>query len=425
MTNEDTRATDAMPAQVHAEGAGVLDELSVVDIAKDLLTRRFGGMPELDEVELLSGAGNAVVVRARLAPSAFLPYRSVVVKHMPHSDSDIDDAAFLREVVAYQFTTALPQDVRPGPVLLAYDMEQRIVVLTDIGEADTLVERLQVASDDERITVLRLLGEQLGHMHAGTALRERDYNALLSRMLGKYPEFREKQAARDAVLHDSILVGEAIMRAAGLEPPAEFIEFAHHAAEIQQHGLARAFTPFDLSPDNIVISDQIYFLDYEWAGFRNVGFDVASVIAGFPQFLFSRPISNVEAEVFQSAWRREITEIWPRYTDTDKLHNLIVSSLVGWSLSSLAILYADRLDGDQGVGAALGSVDRGLNEPACRALLSSGGHGRFSEDELLVRQDLCETFEALARYAAACEQPRYRAVADFANSVAARLEFTR
>ncbi len=48
------------------------------------------------------------------------------------------------------------------------------------------------------------------------------------------------------------------------------------------------------------------FLDYEWAGYRNVGFDVACVIAGVPQFLFARPISDEEAEIFISAWQRHL-----------------------------------------------------------------------------------------------------------------------
>ncbi|WP_293769356.1 phosphotransferase [uncultured Corynebacterium sp.] len=401
-------------------GGAALDQHAVVAIAQELLSKRFGGSPELDEVELLGGSGNAVVARARLVPSAFLPYRSVVVKHMPYSDSDIDDAAFLREVVAYQFTTSLPEDVRPGPVLLAYDMDQRIVVLTDIGDADTLVDTLHSASDEDRIKILRLLGEQLGHMHAGTAQREQDYDALLSRMLSKHPEYAEKQAARDSALRDSILLGLEILRRAGLEPPTEFGQFAAHAAEIQQGGLARAFTPFDLSPDNIVVSDQIYFLDYEWAGFRNVGFDAASVIAGFPQFLFSRPIADAEVEVFQGAWRREITAMWPRYVDDAKLHNLIVSSLVGWALSSVTTLYADGVDGI----LALARGEQPVDDPARMAVLRSTDLGPFSDDEVLVRQDLYETFEALSRYAAGCADPQCDVVADFARTVARRLVAT-
>ena len=92
---------------------------SVVEEASQMLSRRFGGEPELSDIETLSGSGNAVVLRARTTPSAFFPHRSVVIKYNPVTGHTIDDAALLREVVAYQFTTSLSEEVRPGPVLLA------------------------------------------------------------------------------------------------------------------------------------------------------------------------------------------------------------------------------------------------------------------------------------------------------------------
>ena len=87
-----------------------------------MLSRRFGGESELSDIQTLSGSGNAVVLRARTTPSAFFPHRSVVIKYNPVTGYTIDDAALLREVVAYQFTTSLSEEVRPGPVLLALSL---------------------------------------------------------------------------------------------------------------------------------------------------------------------------------------------------------------------------------------------------------------------------------------------------------------
>ena len=389
----------------------------VVAEAQEVLSKRFGGEPELTDVDVLSGSGNATVLRVRVTPTAFLPYRSVIVKHMPVTGQDIDDVAFLREVVAYQFTTSLPEETRPGPVMLAYDMAKRLVVLTDIGDSDTLVHSLATNDAEERIKLLRLLGDQLGHMHAGTAGRDQDYEVLLRRLLNKHPEFADKHAARDQALRDSIPIGVQILRAAGLRPPAEFVELADHATAIQQGGQARAFTPFDLSPDNIVVGDKIYFLDYEWAGFRNVGFDVASVIAGFPQFLFSRSISDAEVDAFVKAWSREIVGTWPRYADQSVLHRLLVASIVGWALSSVSILCAGHLD-------AILAMSRGEASPEDEErwyVLRPEEEGPFTDEELLVREDLYETFEALARYAVRCGDDGCHRVSDFARSVAARL----
>ena len=179
------------------ENETVLSPEEVIKAASEMLSRRFGGTPEMSSVERLDGSGNAMVLRARIAPSAFLPHRSVVVKYNPVTGYGVDDAAMLREVVAYQFTTALSEDVRPGPVLLAHDLEQRIIVLTDLGEGETLADVLVQSSDEDRVRVLRSLGSALGHMHAGTAGHEQDYETLLNRMLRKNPELAPHQSVRD------------------------------------------------------------------------------------------------------------------------------------------------------------------------------------------------------------------------------------
>lgn len=417
--------TNPVPAHEDPQGlprpvGQLLDAASVVAAAAELLLRRFGGAPELGEIEELSGSGSAIVARARMTPSAFLPHRSVVVKYMPHTGSELDDAAFLREVVSYQFTTSLPEEVRPGPILLAHDVEQRILVLSDIGNAETFAAALEKADDAGRIHLLRMLGTKLGHMHAGTAGREQDFEVLLSRKLKKHPEYHEHQAARERLLLRSIDLGQDILSAAGLEPPVEFAEKAVEAGQVMLSGRSRAFTPFDLSPDNIVVGEQLHFLDYEWAGFRNVAFDVACVIAGFPQFLFARPISDDEADVFISAWAREIEKTWPKYGDEEVLHGELVAALIGWALSNLTTLHTDGIDGLMSLvnGAEIEDVKAIESQPS---LLRPWNDGPFSEAEVLIRQDLYETFEALGRFCARCKGPRCETVGEFAQLVAGRL----
>src|SRR5699024_986493 len=114
---------------------------------QDLLSRRFGGQQKLSEIERLSGSGHAIVLRARVASSPFLQQRTVVLKHNPPTEHAIDDVACISEVVAYQFTTSLSEDTRPGPVLLAHDIEQPIFVLTDLGDSNTLSDTLIKADD--------------------------------------------------------------------------------------------------------------------------------------------------------------------------------------------------------------------------------------------------------------------------------------
>lgn len=398
-----------------------LEQQQVVDIAQDLLSRRFGGQQKFSEIERLSGSGHAIVLRARVASSPFLQQRTVVLKHNPPTGHAIDDVAFISEVVAYQFTTSLSEDTRPGPVLLAHDIDQRILVLTDLGDSNTLSDTLIKADDEERMQVIRALGTELGQMHADTAGREPDFEALANRVIRNQPDIVNHQLRAEA-LHNSIYLGLEVLERAGLTPPEEVTQYANASAATLLSGNERAFTPFDLSPDNIIVSQKISFLDYEWAGFRNVGFDVACVIAGFPQFLFARPISDDEADVFVHAWAREVVETWPRFGESEELNRLIVRSLIGWALSSVATMYTGGIE----ELAAFSSENREIDDRIANSLLRPSSDTPFSEDELLIRRDLFETFESLHRFAArrgrGTYAEEYQIIGDFSQQVAERLQ---
>lgn len=100
----------------------------------------------------------------------------------------------------------------------------------------------------------------------------------------------QKHGVSSSVITDSdVDIAELIRQGLGLvlenkvKVPAEVIALAEESANRQSRNDLLAFTPFDLTPDNIVLADQVVFLDYEWASFRDIAFDVACVIAGFPQ----------------------------------------------------------------------------------------------------------------------------------------------
>ena len=126
----------------------------IVAVAEELLSKRFGGTQSLTDIEKLGGSGTALVLRARVAPSPFLQQRSVVLKYTPATNDSMDDAALIREVVSYQFTTSLPKDVRPGPVLLAYDIDSRLLVISDSGEGETFADLLNYSGPEQRLQLL-------------------------------------------------------------------------------------------------------------------------------------------------------------------------------------------------------------------------------------------------------------------------------
>lgn len=381
----------------------------IVEIAEDLLAKRYGGTQHLSEVEPLGGSSTATVLRARVANSPFLQQRSLVLKYIPATGDLFDDSALLREIVSYQFTTSLTEEVRPGPVILAHDIKQRIIVLSDSGNGDTFADLLEQRTGDQRMQILRNLGQSLGSLHAATADREADFDILMSRMLARHPATAEMQRQRDSLLPTAVEVGLQFVANSGITIPPVVQNFARDAQRRLISGHHRAFTPFDLSPDNIIVAERTHFLDYEVAGFRDATFDIACVIAGFPQFVFSHPLSDDEADELIDAWVQEVRGIWPNVNNEDRLHARIVTALIGWALSSVALMHLGS------IAAVATFLDQG--EDAKVMDLDEFAVPRTQDEDELVRQDLNETFTALQRFAARGTDPRFPEVARFAGHV--------
>lgn len=391
----------------------MLSHEEIVETAEDLLSKRYGGVQTLSDVEQLNGSGTAAVLRARVANSPFLQQRSVVIKYVPSTGDLFDDSALVREIVSYQFTTSLSEEVRPGPVILAYDIDKRIMVISDSGNGDTFAELLNQRTGDQRMQILRNLGQSLGSLHASTADREEDFNILMSRMLAKYPATADMQRNRDRLLPSAIEVGKKILVDAGITVPEVVEEFARVAERRLISGRHRAFTPFDLSPDNIIVSERTHFLDYEVAGFRDATFDVACVIAGFPQFIFSRPISDDEVDELIDSWVQEVRGIWPNVNNEIRLQARIVTALIGWALSSVTFMKVGSISSLLSLQTGADDGTTSLNLDYLNEIIIP----RSDDDNDLVRQDLHETFAALQRFAARGLDQRFPEVAKFAEDV--------
>ncbi|MBV7280999.1 MULTISPECIES: phosphotransferase family protein [unclassified Corynebacterium] len=391
----------------------------VVARAEKLLCKRYGGSLRLVGAEILEGSGNSTVLRLKLTPSPYLQERTVVVKHSPSSDDPLDPTRFLREVVAYQFTTSLPNDVRPGPVLLAYDMEERLLVISDCGDVDTFADLMDRADTEQRRSLLRRLGRALGLLHSASADHEQDFDILFRRMVSKHGAQASHAGYRDQALETGVLSGLEFLEKHGVVVDDTVRRFAHEAQRRLVSGQHRAFTPFDLSPDNIVYSERPEFLDYEWAGFRDATFDVACVVAGFPQFVFSHRLSDQEADLFVEAWRQEVSAMWPNVNNPDRLRARIVTALVGWAVLSIWHLNFGPLNILDQMSPAEDSVDEAAQNTnlgwSAQQMLDS--FDDTAELERLAKIDIYETFDALIRFAQRSDDPRFPAVVDFAQHV--------
>lgn len=386
---------------------------NVLDRASQLLGRRFGGTPELTHPEDLGGSSDSLVVRVKVTPNPFLQQRSIVIKQLPPVEEGITeeseaDAAMIREVVAYQYTNTLPTENRPGPLLLAHDIDERIMVLSDAGTGESFSDILVVEDAAVRASALRKLGRALGRMQVATADGEESFDTLNRRQYSRHGLPATQVDERNVDVAALVAQGLDLLRSSGVQVSPTIVAFAEEAGHRQNRSRLRAFSPFDLTPDNIMLSDQVVFLDFEWAGFRDMVFDVACVIAGFPHDISTPLLDEEECEEFIGAWASEVVSVWPQVRDRERLSDALMTSLIAWTLMSLSLLYHGTLE-----------VISHADSPAEGAQQLE----RLPETHLA---DFATTVESVRRFAgtAASQSPedgRYRDVTGFAEGLLERL----
>lgn len=375
-----------------------------LECAAHLLGSRFGGTPDLTHPENLGGSGESLVLRVKVAPNPFLQERTVVIKQLPpvHSDDSDGEAisAMIREVVAYQYTNTLAEEHRPGPQLLGYDIDDRIMVLSDAGDGRNYSDILTLDEDTDRAAALRKLGRALGRMHVATADGQDAFDTLNRRQHTRHHLPADRAADRDVDVAALVDQGLDLLRRSGVEVTPTVEEFAREAGVRHSRHRVQAFSPFDLTPDNIMLADSVVFLDFEWAGFRDIVSDVACVIAGFPHDITTPLLDDEELREFVEAWSSEVSVVWPAVREDGRLERALLTSLVGWALMSLSLLYHGTLAVlERSAGAAEGA--RHLD--------------RMPREHLA---DLATTVEAVRRFADRHQlDDGFLAVRDFASDL--------
>ncbi|WP_236791290.1 phosphotransferase [Amycolatopsis sp. GM8] len=298
-----------------------------------VLAHRFGSAISLVDPVHLPGSGPATVVRARIPASPFGLPRTVVIKHYPDAAPEGAPDPFAQEAVSYQLFTALQPEERMCPELLAHDGAQRVLVIDDLGKAPTLHDKLM--GKDARAAERSLLSwaRSLGRMHATTAGREADFDALLRRVGG--PVKHEDSTPPTAIAQLPGLIEEHI----GVSTPDSVRRYAE-AACVRARSLAyRAFSPVDLSPDNnLVTSGGVRFLDFERGRVRNALIDAAHLRVPFASCSEPLALPAGMSEAMVAAWRSEVVGVWPGLSDNDVLfahlldHQLMLVWVSTWTV---------------------------------------------------------------------------------------------
>ena len=318
-----------------ALSGGAVAERQAVEAAvkagEAVLAHRFGSAISLVAPEVLAGSGPATVVRARIATSPFGLPRTLVIKHYPDPAPEHAPDPFAQEAVSYQLFTALSADERMCPELLAHDGGHRVLVIDDLGRAPTLQDKL--LGSDARAAERSLLSwaRSLGRLHATTAGREADFDALLRRLGGPARDEGADPATACAQLP------ELLEKSLGVTTPVPVGRFAERARERASSPAYRAFSPVDLSPDNnLVTSGGVRFLDFERGRVRNALIDAAHLRVPFASCAEPLALPAGMSEAMLAAWRAEVSVVWPKLADTEALdahlldHQLLVLCVKTW-----------------------------------------------------------------------------------------------
>ena len=289
---------------------------AALEAGEAVLTQRFGSSIRLVEPEDLAGTGPATVLRARVASPSFALPRTLVVKHYP--DAPVEGPAhgepdpFAHEAVSYQLFTALPPEDRMCPELVAHDGTRRVLVIEDLGRLATLEDALR--GRDARAAEVALLSwaRALGRVHASTAGREADFNALLRRLGAGGAEQDTDPSVACAQL--PVLLADAL----GVPMPEPVRAAVERAAERLRTSSCRAFTPVQLWPDNNLVTDAgLRFLDFEKGRVRCALMDAGHLRVPFVSSPDALALPPSIADSMVAAWRAEVQAVWPVLSDDE------------------------------------------------------------------------------------------------------------
>ena len=316
MTVDTSSAGDA---EVGA-GAEDLALAAAVAAGESVLSRRFGSTITLVSPEDLAGSGPATVVRARVVSSSFALPRTLVIKHYPERPGPGEADPFAQEAVSYQLFTALGSDERMCPELLAHDGRDRVLVLEDLGRVPTLQDKLYARDSRGAERALLSWARSMGRLHASTADREPDFNALLRRLGGPIPY----DGGLTKACEDVPAVIEARL---GVSAPESVRAQVTQAAEQARSAAYRAFSPVELSPENnLVTGAGVRYLDFERGCVRSALVDAAYLRLPFASCPDALALPAGMSEAMVAAWRAEVVGVWPGLADDEVLGGHLTSS---------------------------------------------------------------------------------------------------
>lgn len=225
------------------------------------------------------------------------------------------------EHLALEFLATVDPSLAPRLITAEFDPHPALVVIEDLAPREPLREIILRAG--VRTDLLRSYVRKLARMHAATARKRRNW-----------PTIATELALRDwnTGARDIAAWG------APLSPPADR-EYAGIVAEFPDTFVA--FTNGDAQLNNFMVDDtgDGRLIDFEFAGFQSVFFDLANLYVPGPMWM----TVNVPEECgLEEIYRTELAAAFPEIADDRKFNTGVAGAGFVWAFRRLANL--DRFD---------------------------------------------------------------------------------
>ena len=237
--------------------------------ATTTLRRTWGEAFHLEQPTLVSDRGRNQVFRCRVqGEGAFPP--SVIVKWIK---DPLDPVRGLTDWASLAFLSQMADEHPVAPRLFGGDAEHLLFVMEDLGEEGS-IEHLLHTHDSSRATImLCALARQMGTLHATTMGKEHQFERLCKDRSLATVSSRFQEAERWL---EGCKKVERWCHELSYLPPAGFEQACIRTADTFAHpGAFLALTHGDPAPTNNYLSgNQIYLIDFEYAGYRHALYDL-------------------------------------------------------------------------------------------------------------------------------------------------------
>jgi hypothetical protein len=296
----------------------------------------------------LGGSERSVVLRCLSGSGG-----TVIVKGYPHTCEGQD--SFAAEAAGL----ALAGPAGRGPRLLAACPQTLAVVMTDLGTAPSLADRLLSGPAPAAESALLDWARACGELAVGTAGRQRELAGLLA-------AYRIAPAtdASDEWLARSVEEIPALLAELPIEPSAGLEGDLADVASILRNGRYEVFSPGDICPDNnLLTADGVRFVDFESAEYHCAFLDAAYLRMPFSTCWCVFRLPDELARSAETIYRDQVSRIFPDLASDAIWEAGLKRAVAAWTLHAMKYLL------DRSASADLPMIDDGRAAPTARQLL--------------------------------------------------------